>query len=422
MDAHLRTRRQQLEHARSRFDADDRPAEERPAETGAAGLDPAVERSWSRCAPTVTTQMDAVPVDTEHLEESWQESPIRRAMPDLESQLEAIAADGDFVAAVTDPTGRILWSWGGRSMRRRAEQVNFVAGGRWDEGSAGTNALGLALIRREPTAVFSMEHWCDAVHDWVCYSAPVLGPDREPLGVIDLSTKWQRATPLALTTVTALARLVQFQVQASPMAAPALDHSPAAPFGRTARPVLELRLLGNGSATLGGTPLLLTRRQLEILAVLSGEDGVSLDELQAHVYGDRSVSTATVRAEVSHLRQVLGGAITTRRYRLDLPVRGDLFDLEDGLRTGDLHAAVERYVAQLLPTSESPWITDRRHRCDVSLRNALLASGTTAELLSFADVHPDDIEVLEAAAARAQETNPLGPVAAARLSVALDRD
>jgi hypothetical protein len=50
---------------------------------------------------------------------------------------------------VTDEDGRILWSAGGATMRRAAERRS-VPGGRWDEASAGTNALGLALLSGQP--------------------------------------------------------------------------------------------------------------------------------------------------------------------------------------------------------------------------------------------------------------------------------
>jgi len=439
MDADLKLRRQQIERARSRFVVDEPAGGDAPVDRASDDgtcLDPGVARSWSRCAPTVTSAQDSAPVDTEDLEESWHHSPIRRAVPDLVTQLEAVARDGDFVAAVTDPEGRILWSWGGASMRRQAESVNFVAGGRWDEESAGTNALGLALIHREPSVVFSMEHWCSAVHDWVCYSAPVLGPDDRPLGVIDLSTSWQRATPLALTTVSALARLVQLQLPAATDREGGTDRGTrraaavggpvpvtgATTPGRVDPPTLQLTLLGRGSATLDGTPLLLTRRQLEILAVLSAEDGIGLDELQANVYGDHRVSQATVRAEVSHLRSVLGGSIAPRRYRLTLPVEVDLVGLERCIRRGDLTGALAHYRGQLLVGSEAPWVVERRHRSDVSLRNALLGAGTTAELLGYAEVHPFDLEVLAVAADRVGPSDPLGPIVRARMTIALEDD
>ena len=57
-------------------------------------------------------------------------------------------------------------------MRRKAETVNFVAGGRWDDESVGTNALDLANRLAEPAMVFSAEHYASIVHNWVCWAAP----------------------------------------------------------------------------------------------------------------------------------------------------------------------------------------------------------------------------------------------------------
>ena len=51
-------------------------------------------------------------------------------------------------------------------MRRKAETVNFVAGGRWDDQSVGTNALDLANRHDTPAMVFSAEHYAPIVHNW----------------------------------------------------------------------------------------------------------------------------------------------------------------------------------------------------------------------------------------------------------------
>src|SRR6266702_2920770 len=66
----------------------------------------------------------------------------------------------------------------------------------------------------------------------------------------------------------------------------------AAPGG-----VLELRVLDRADACLEGVRLWLTRRQLEIVALLGlHRDGLSLDALHAHLYGDRPVSPVTLKA------------------------------------------------------------------------------------------------------------------------------
>ena len=96
-----------------------------------------------------------------------------------------------------------------------------MPGGRWDETAAGTNGIGMALVTGRPAAVFATEHWCEPVRDWVCYSAPGARPDGSVAGVIDLSTTWDRANPLGLRTIAALARLMELELAAAAGARPA---------------------------------------------------------------------------------------------------------------------------------------------------------------------------------------------------------
>ena len=106
----------------------------------------------------------------------WRDSPLQTAVEHVEQELRRTAEDGDLVIAVTDADTRILWTYGGRVMRRKAETVNFVAGGRWDDESVGTNALDLANRLAQPAMVFSAEHYASIVHNWVCWAAPGARP------------------------------------------------------------------------------------------------------------------------------------------------------------------------------------------------------------------------------------------------------
>lgn len=394
MDQELEERRRAVEQERAQFD----PRASDPA------ADDLVRRSWLRCAPTLAQEQTAAPLDEiDTADDRWEASPIRRAWPELVDELQHLAEDGDLVAAVTDEVGRILWSWGGRWMRDRAESVNFGIGGRWDEPSAGTNAVGMSLITGEPSTVFAVEHWCEGVHDWVCYSAPVHDAAGDVLGIIDLSTTWDHANPLGLPAVTAFARVVELETRRRP---------------RAVRPRLGLRLLGRARATMDGTTVLLTPRQLEILTVLAGVGEATLDQLHALLHGDRTVSPTTTKVEVSQIRRALGGVIASRPYRLTVDVEVDAIDLLGRLERGDLDGATALYRGQLLPQSDAPYVVEQRHLCDVALRTALLRSGTTAQLLVFADAHPYDLEVLERAVAVAAPDDLLLPRAAARLAIA----
>lgn len=353
------------------------------------GVRTEIASSWQRSArhvsPDVTQALLTSDGDTRA---AWESSPLSAAVRRLEAELRAAADDGDLVVAVTDPRARILWTHGGRVMRRNAERVNFVPGGRWDEASVGTNALDLALRLDRTATVYSAEHFSSCVHDWVCYAAPVHDPHTgQQLGVLDLSTTWDRAHPIGPATAGALAQLMEHEVR--PAGAP----RPAGPQGGG---LLDLRLLGTAGARLDGHPLRLTRRQTEILALLAlNPDGLDLGELHARLYGDRPVSPGTLKAEMSQLRALLGGRLASRPYRLDLPVRCDVSDVLDRLRAGDVAGAAERYGGELLDWSESPALMEYGNFVTVALRAALLADPVPAAVLRYAQTAPYDLELLE---------------------------
>lgn len=369
MDDELRERRRRLEAARS--------GSHRPDGIVA----PEVLASWQRCAPHVAMHLDRVPtVDEDVVREAWKESRIRRVGDALLDELRTITEHEDLIAAITDSEGTVLWSHGNRRMSQLGESVNFVPGGRWSEHSAGTNALGMALTAGRPATVFSSEHWCDAVTDWVCYAAPVIDPATGvPLGVIDLSSSWEKTSALGLTTVRTLARLAEAQLSLT-------AEEPTSPW--------RLRLSGRGELTHHGDPVPLTTRQIEILATIALHDGLTLDELHAHVYGDRAVAMSTLKAEVSHIRKRLGGLVLSRPYRLGRPVAVDLDEILDALDRHDVTTALDRYRGALLPQSESPYLSARAHHLDVVLRDAVIRSGDLAHVRRFSELHPDETDIL----------------------------
>lgn len=389
-------RRQAIERARSEM-----------AASGPDVVPVAVQASWRRSAPVVDTSREAAPVDPDDaVSERWDESPLHRAVPQLVPQLEAIAREGDIVAIIGDTQGRVLWENTPRWLRPGAERIGLVRGGIWNEGTCGTNGIGLALAADQPASVFATEHWLTPVRDWVCYAAPVHDAARTQVGVIDLSTTWRNHNPLALTTVASLARLVEHELRT-------LDR-------RTAGlpPLLDLRVLGEPAAAIDGVAVHLTHRQYEILTILALRGGSTLDELHAQLYGDRPVSMATLRSEMSQLRRAVGGQLAARPYRLTMPCRVDAIELLDRLDAGDVERAAQLYAGQLLPASESPLLSQHRQHVDVALRAALVSRGTPSGALRYAAVHPYDVEVLEQVRVRAVPGDPLLPAVTARMAVA----
>lgn len=377
---------------------------------------PEILSSWNRSEAAISTDVTQAPLaDESDTAAYWRDSPLQTAVERVEAELRRTAEDGDLVVAVTDPETRILWTYGGRVMRRKAETVNFVAGGRWDDESVGTNALDLANRLAAPAMVFSAEHYASIVHNWVCWAAPVHDPvTGAQLGVIDLSTTWDRTHPIGLATARVMARLIE-------SAMPASHHHPsAAALDERSEPGLVLRLLGTAETWLDGQRLLLNRRQTEVLALLAMHpEGLSLEHLHALVYGDQAVTLSTLKAEVSHLRSALGGQLSSRPYRLPMPVATDVDLVLSLLRSGRVGAAVEAYGGDLLPGTNSPALNELAEYVAVAVREALLADPQPDAVVRYSERAPYDTEVVEVCLATLSGgAHPAVPLLKGRLAAA----
>jgi hypothetical protein len=369
-----------------------------------------VRASWERSATSTSLDLTEAPVDEAHDPvDLWRASPLRPAIEAVEDEITELAEDRGFVAAVMDDSGRILWTAGGRHMRRRAETVNFAPGGRWDEGSVGTNALAMALDQDRPSQVFSAEHYASMVHGWCCFAAPLHDPlTGRPLGVLDLSSTWDRAHPMALAAVRALAKAAQAVLDME-----ARSRVPL-PTGST----YDVRVLGGRELRRGGVVVPLALRQAEILTLLAlADSGLSPEQLHDQLHGDDAVSLVTTKADVSHLRSLLGGAVTTRRYALEGDLSVDVAQLRDALRTGNAERISRLYAGSLLPDSEAPAVCEWREVFEVAVRDVALRSGSA----SLAERLPYDLAVQEAAVARLGVDDPRADWARARVLRATDR-
>jgi transcriptional regulator of acetoin/glycerol metabolism len=380
-------------------------------EGGATAVRPEILRSWELSGVVSPTVTQAPLADEGDTADFWKQSPLQTAVERVQDELRRTAEDGDLVIAVTDDQTRILWTYGGRVMRRKAETVNFVPGGRWDEQSVGTNALAIAGRTARPSMVFSAEHYAEVVHNWVCWAAPVFDPvTGRSLGVIDLSTTWDRTHPIGLATARVMARLIEGAMPADRRTTLAGDAGPT-------EPGLTLTLLGTAEVWLDGQRLLLNRRQTEILALLAMHPaGLSVEHLHSLLYGDSSVTTSTLKAEVSHLRAALAGQLSSRPYRLTMPVATDVEEVQRLLRRGDVRAAVRAYGGDLLPGTDSPALVQMGDYLAVSVREALLANPDADAVLRYSELAPYDTAVVEACLAALPVHHPVAPLLKGKLA------
>lgn len=313
--------------------------------------------SWQRSAQITSIQQGQAPVDDAYTTSTlWKESILRQAAEREQEQIIQLAREGELVAAIADASGRLLWTYASRHMQSKAEAVNFTAGGHWDERSVGTNAVGLSLNLKSAVTVFSSEHYQPFVHDWVCYAAPIIHPHSgECVGILDLSTTWKRHTPLGQAAVTALARSI---ARCLP------NHLP--------RAELEIHALGQPRVIYRGKPLALPQRYLEMLCLLAlNPQGLSLEAFHAALYGDALASTATLKAEISHLRRSLDGQIGSRPYRLLIPTWADFIQVWQALREQKTNEALALYRGPLMPQSNAPELSEWRYCIDAVMDQLL---------------------------------------------------
>ncbi|NNH69076.1 transcriptional regulator [Nocardia uniformis] len=361
-----------------------------------------VAQSWRRARGTVDLSRAVAPAtDREDLGSRWSRSPLREPVLAMAGQLRSIADDAGFITGITDADGVLLWSSGSRSVRLRAEQVNFAPGGQWDEYGMGTNAVALALHTGRPSTVFSAEHLIEALHSWVCYCAPIHGPDGRQVGLLDLSSYWDRANPLAMSTVRALVDAIESRLRAD------------AP--RTG-PAIRLECLGTTRLLRAGSAVPVRPRQMEILTLLALEpEGFTPERLRDAVYGDRPISPSTLKADVSHLRRATDGGIADRRYMLTRPIACDAVDLLAAIEAGDTTAALRLYRGPLLPDSDTPGIVQWREYIDVVLRTAVLSGRHPEHAFVYGRHRPDDIEIHEHALRLLPPGDPRRALVTARL-------
>jgi hypothetical protein len=142
------------------------------------------------------------------------------------------------------------------------------------------------------------------------------------------------------------------------------------------RQLLKLSLLGRdrADADLRGSPIHLSRRHSEVLALLSMRPGgMTGEELTADLYGDPG-TPSTTRVEVHRLRKLVGDWIDTDPYRLSRDVESDVARVKGLLDRGAVREAVELYDGPLLPHSEAPGVVRERDSLEAWVRQAVMTA------------------------------------------------
>lgn len=103
------------------------------------------------------------------------------------NQLYDFVKGSNFFTILTDREGCILNVIGDEDILGLAFSIKMVPGAYMDEKGIGTNAMGTCLVEEKPLQVSGNEHYIDIYHRWTCSASPILDPDGNIIGTIDLT-------------------------------------------------------------------------------------------------------------------------------------------------------------------------------------------------------------------------------------------
>ncbi|MDQ1207317.1 hypothetical protein QE380_000240 [Acinetobacter baylyi] len=341
-------------------------------------LGQSIASSWQRSATAeIPKERLAAPLMTQQSRKNT--TALDFALERCEEDLRHVAEQSSMVIAVGDVGSTIIWTAPSLQMRSAAERVHFIAGGQWREELVGTNALALSLKTQKSSCVFSNEHYMESVHDWVCYAAPIIDPySKQPIGVVDLSTTWKNHNSLGVLAAERCASIIQSAL---------LEQQ---------RQHLYIRAFSVPQVVFNGKNLVLTPRQIEILSILAlCPQGLNLEKLHHALYGERKVSIGTLKAEMSQLRDILGGLLGSRPYRLLAHVEADFLQAEQALDAGYVSSALQLYTGVFLSKTDSPFLCAWRDCLESRLSDAIFKAKETDMLLKHLARFPEAIDAVE---------------------------
>lgn len=152
-----------------------------------------IQRSWQRClhqglSRQQRAELDLLPqgeLSARQEQHRLLIASFRRFVLPLFDQL---LAGRPCRLLLCDGEGAILAASGDDGFARHAERVFLRSGARWGEASKGTNAIGTALAEQSEVQVLGNQHFF-AQHSFLsCSACPLLGPDGQVIGVLDIST------------------------------------------------------------------------------------------------------------------------------------------------------------------------------------------------------------------------------------------
>jgi len=227
---------------------------------------PMILRSWKRCrqAGFPGRGLALCPIDTAALEASVaRNGDLVESAQILMDKLVLSIHMSNSVVTLVDAQGLVLHV---SATTRDLDNVPYgVPGRHCDEGTLGTNGMGLCVIEERPVHVIASEHYNTALHYLSCAAAPILDGSGRLLGALNLAISTENFHQHTLGLIEAAAHAIEEQLRLRNLLS-------------QQRVILEL--LDDGVIVIGGDGTILTinRQACDMLQVDAGITGKNIRE------------------------------------------------------------------------------------------------------------------------------------------------
>jgi transcriptional regulator of acetoin/glycerol metabolism len=136
---------------------------------------------------------------------------INMATPVMENLHHQLTGSGS-VVLLCSGEGFILHSMGDPDFLPKAQHIALKPGVCWAENQKGTNAIGTAIVERQPVVIYAGHHYIRQNHFLACSAAPVLDPFGEVAGVLDITCDYRYHQRHTLALVQMSVRVIERQM------------------------------------------------------------------------------------------------------------------------------------------------------------------------------------------------------------------
>ncbi len=175
-----------------------------------------IERSWQRSAAFGVAydrirEIGRVDETDLRVVVSQYGNLINLATPVMENLHHQLTGSGS-VVLLCSGEGFILHSMGDPDFLPKAQHIALKPGVSWAENQKGTNAIGTAIIERQPVVIYAGHHYIRQNHFLACSAAPVLDPFGEVAGVLDITCDYRYHQRHTLALVQMSVRVIERQM------------------------------------------------------------------------------------------------------------------------------------------------------------------------------------------------------------------